>query len=112
MDLFQRKQHLKIKMEKKNNRNWCLKERNPFCSILVDPATNFMAEIEKALEEEPFKSSKFREAKRKLELNVKKPQVKYSNIKQQWRKLTDRKKNGSGLGALDDPEWFQIINPV
>ena len=43
---------------------------------------------------------------------MKKLQVKYNNIKQQWRKLKDKKRNGSGLAAADDPEWFKIVNPV
>ena len=69
-------------MEKKNStRNWTLEETNLFCSILVDPLINFMVtlerkalkksstkevfeaileELDKALDEEPFKSSTIR----------------------------------------------------
>ena len=121
-------------MEKKNStRNWTLEETNLFCSILVDPLINFMVtlerkalkksstkevfeaileELDKALDEEPFKSSTIRREKGKLQVDVKKLQVKYNNIKQQSRKLKDKKRNGSGLAAADDPEWFKIVNPV
>ena len=43
---------------------------------------------------------------------MKKLQVKYNNIKQQWRKLRDRQKHGSGLTPTKYPDWFEIINPV
>ena len=43
---------------------------------------------------------------------MKKLQVKYNNIKQQWRKLKDRQKHGSGLAPKKYPDWFKIINPV
>ena len=121
-------------MEKKSStRNWSLEETNLFCSVLVDPLTNFMVtleqkalkksstkevfesileELNKALDEEPFKTSKIRKEKGKLSIDVKKLQIKYNNIKQQWRKIKDKKKNGSGLAAADDPEWFKIVNPV
>ena len=43
---------------------------------------------------------------------MKKLRVKYNNIKQQWRKLRDRQKHGSGLAPTKYPDWFEIINPV
>ena len=90
-----------------STRNWSLEETNLFCSILVDPVKNFMVtlerralknsstkevfesvleELNKALDEDPFKSSEIREEKGKLLLDIKKLQTKYNNIKQQWRK--------------------------
>ena len=47
-----------------------------------------------------------------LQLDVKKLQLKYSDKKQQWRKLRDRQKHGSGLAPIKYPDWFEIINLV
>ena len=33
-------------------------------------------------------------------------------MKEQWRKVTDRAKSGSGKSAIDEPEWFTIIDPI
>ena len=33
-------------------------------------------------------------------------------MKEQWRKFTDRAKSGSGKSAIDEPEWFTIIDPI
>ena len=32
--------------------------------------------------------------------------------KQQWRQISDSKKNGSRSAGRNDPEWFIIVNPV
>ena len=113
---------LKIKnmAEKKGVKNWTLIETIQFCSILADPVNRFMLilqrkalnkvstavvfekvleELKKSFQEEVFKSLKREVLKKKktseLQLDVKKLQVKYNNIKQQWRKLRDRQKRGS-----------------
>ena len=39
-----------------------------------------------------------------LDVDHKRLQTKYNNIKQQWRQISDSKKNGSGLAERDDPE--------
>ena len=38
--------------------------------------------------------------------------AKYKWLKEQWRKFTDRTKSGSGKSAIDEPEWFTIIDPI
>ena len=43
---------------------------------------------------------------------MKKLQIKYNNIKQQWRKLRDRQKHDSSLAPANYPDWFEIINPL
>ena len=43
---------------------------------------------------------------------MKKLQIKYNNIKQQWRKLRDRQKHDSSLAPTNYPDWFEIINPL
>ena len=45
-------------------------------------------------------------------MDVKRLQIKYNNIKQNWRKIADKKKTGSGLAYTKDPDWFAIINPI
>ena len=47
-----------------------------------------------------------------LNLDIKKLQMKYNNLKQLWRKLRDKKKNSSCLDGAQDLTWFQILNPV
>ena len=39
-------------------------------------------------------------------------QSKYNNIKTNWRSITDRQKNGSGLSPGKLPRWYTIINPA
>ena len=46
-----------------------------------------------------------------LVLEAKPFQIKYNNLKQQWRKITD-KKTSSRLAFTEDPEWFKVINPI
>ena len=47
-----------------------------------------------------------------LTIDVKKLQTKYNNIKSDWRKINDRRKNGSGKSPENEPLWFGIINPI
>ena len=75
-----------------------------------------LEELKKSFQEEPFKNLNWEALKKKkrseLQLDVKKLQVKYNNIKQQWRNLRDRQKHGSGLAPTKCPDWFEIINHV
>ena len=112
-------------MEKKTTGNWTAEETNVFCSTLADPVTKFMLtlewktlkkaatkevfevileELKTAFMEETFKtlSKKSLKGKESLNLDIKKLQRKY-NLKQLWRKLRDKKKNGSGLTGAQDP---------
>ena len=47
-----------------------------------------------------------------VDVDHKRLQTKYNDIKQQWREILDSKKNGPGLAGRDDPEWFIIVTPV
>ncbi len=47
-----------------------------------------------------------------LDTSIQKLRNKYKWLKDQWRKITDRAKTGSGQAAKDDPEWYTILNPV
>ena len=33
-------------------------------------------------------------------------------MKNKWRQYTDRAKSGSRQAAINEPEWFHIINPI
>ena len=120
------------------SRNWTPEETLLYCEILTDPINNFMVTLEKKalkksstkevfeeiakefeeeLQKEVFKNrnAKYLKGKKKeadLKIDIKKLQYKYNNIKQQWRKISDKKKNGSGLKPSNDPEWYKIVNPV
>ena len=56
-------------------------------------------------------SSKKGKAK-EIDTSVVKLRAKYKWLKEQWRKYTDRAKSGSGRSAIDEPEWFNIMNPI
>ena len=75
-----------------------------------------LEKLKKSFQEEPFKSLNEEALKKKksseLQLDEKKLQVKYNNMKQQWRKLRDKQKHGSGIAPTKYPDWFKIINPV
>ena len=133
---------LKNMAEKKGARNWTLNETNKFCSLLADSADRFMItlerkalkkqfqkvastkvvfqevleELKKRFQEERLKNLNGEALKKKktseLQLDVKNLRVKYNSIKQQWRKLRDRQKHGSGLAPTKYPDWFEIIKPV
>ena len=100
-------------MEKKTTRNWTAEESKLFCSILADPGTMFMLTLERKalikavtkedaiLEElktafmgEQFKTLKEKslKGKKSFNLDIKKLQKKYDNLKQLSRKLRDKKK--------------------
>ena len=66
---------------------------------IYDPVT---AEMKEAMKAEPFLSRNAACPKNKgelisLDINHKRLKVKHSNIKQQWRQISDSKKNSSGL---------------
>ena len=42
-------------------------------------------------------------------LDIKRLQSKYNNVKTNWRNISDRQKNGSGLSPTKLPKWFNII---
>ena len=140
IEKWRRKKSTK-KKEKKNAveaRNWTHVEAVLLCAILVDPMNGFLQTLEsKALKKAPARevfasilqvlneasteegfaiknSSSFNEKKpfKDLYLDVKKLQSKYNNIKTDWRKCSDRQKNGSGLAPEKLPKWFDITNPV
>ena len=120
------------------SRNWTSEETNLFCEILVNPSNNFMETLEKkalkkasttevfeciaqefksGLEDPGFivKNEKNFKGKKLLpviNLDIKRLQSKYNNLKQKWRKLKDLKKSGSGLAGEEDPEWYKIISPI
>ena len=46
-----------------------------------------------------------------LVLEAKPFQIKHNNLKQQWRKITD-KKTSSRLAFTEDPEWLKVIDHI
>ena len=73
--------------------------------------------MKEAMKPEPFESRNAACRKNKgdlvlLDVDHKRLRTKCNNIKQQWRQISDSKKNGSGLAGRNDPEWFIIVNPV
>ena len=47
-----------------------------------------------------------------LDTSIPKLRRKYANLKVEWRRLTDRCKNGSGLSPEKELKWFCILNEV
>ena len=127
---------------KKNSRRWTQEETKLFPEILSDPDNGFAESLEKlalkkssnnevhmhiqqefmnVLEFDSFKEineknfqdkngfvSKYTE----LDAGIDKLRVKYKALKQEWSRITDRIKNGSGLSPDKEPRWCKHLNPV
>ena len=48
----------------------------------------------------------------RLDTSLAKLRKKYTNLKSEWRKITDRAKSGSGLAPLIEPKWYAYLNEV
>lgn len=75
--------------------------------------------FEKRMSSEEFKKENDREhcgSKSKkdltpLRVDVERLWVKFKWMKDQWHKYMDRIKKGSDESAIQEPEWYKIINP-
>ena len=47
-----------------------------------------------------------------LDTSLEKLRRKYTTLKAEWRKISDRCKNGSGLALEKEPSWYKILNPI
>ena len=47
-----------------------------------------------------------------LDTSLKKLRRKYTTLKVKWRKISDRRKNGSSLAPEKEPSWYKILNPI
>ena len=47
-----------------------------------------------------------------LDTSISNLRRKYANLKVEWRRLTDRCKNSSGLSPENESKWFCILNEV
>ena len=47
-----------------------------------------------------------------LDTALEKLRRKYATLKAEWRKISDRYKNGSGLAPETEPSWYKILNPI
>ena len=72
---------------------------------------NIKKELDARLQTENIPCSK-KGKEKAIETSVVKLRAKYKWLKEQWRKFTDRAKSGSGKSAIDEPEWFTIIDPI
>lgn len=123
-------------------RRWTNEETELFAEILADPDNGFAESLErlalkKSSNNEVFrhiqcellkglKNDSFREinelnfvnkngdpvSHKDIDTSIDKLRVKYKSLKQEWGKLTDRIKNGSGLAPDKEPRWFKHLNPV
>ena len=125
-------------MAAKNNsketrgRKWREVELNVFATVLADDRNEFALtletlalknsanfhifqnikkELDARLQTENIPCSK-KGKEKAIETSVVKLRAKYKWLKEQWRKFTDRTKSGSGKSAIDEPEWFTIIDPI
>ena len=49
---------------------------------------------------------------RPINTSIPKLRVKYKWMTDQWRKITDIIKVGSGKSPVNEPEWFKILAPI
>ena len=122
----------KKSMKESRGRKWSEDELKEFASVLADDRTEFALtletlalkksanvhifeaikkELDACLQAKTTTSSKKGKAK-EIDTSVVKLRAKYKWLKEQWRKYTDRAKSGSGKSAIDEPEWFNIMNPI
>ena len=47
-----------------------------------------------------------------LDTTVQKLRTQFKTLKSEWRKITDRWRNGSGLAPEGKPTWYDILNNV
>ena len=47
-----------------------------------------------------------------LDTSLEKLRRKYTTLKAEWRKISDRCKNGSGLAPEKEPSWYKILKPI
>ena len=119
-------------------RKWTTDETNLFCEVIADPVNNFMRTLEKkalkkastaevfesirkvyinALANPSFqkrnaKNFNGRKKNNTLSVDVKRLQVKYNNLKQNWRKITEAKRNRSAVSDDQDPAWYKFMTPL
>ena len=126
----------------KNSRRWTNEEKALFAEVLADTDNNFVAieklalkcssneEVfghiknlfEIALQDERFiklnEKKNFTDKKgnlkqyEKSDTSIKKLRNQTKTLKKEWKVITDRVKNGSGLAVGEEPEWYQHINPI
>ena len=115
-------------------RKWTEEELKQFAYVLADEIDDFAYKLEslalkKSANEHIFqkikeefdarlrRNSNEKEEKRAenhspIDTSIAKLRNKYKWLKDQWRKITDRAKTGSGKAAKKDPEWYTILDPV
>ena len=126
----------------KHSRRWTNEERALFVEVLADtenflvaietlaPKCSSNEEVfghiknlfEIALQDERFiklnEKKNFTDKKgnlkqyEKLDTSIKKLRNQTKTLKKEWKVINDRVKNGPGLVAGEDPEWYQHINPI
>ena len=47
-----------------------------------------------------------------LDTSVNKLRRKYTSLKAEWRRISDKAKRGCGLAPGKKPKWYKILNPV
>ena len=114
-------------------RNWTSAEVTLFAEVLADEEHNFAAALEDAFRliqklfdqrrrENYFievnEAENFTNAKGVVseytpsDTSLEKLRRKYTTLKAEWRKISDRCKNGSGLALEKEPSWYKILNPI
>ena len=77
------------------------------------------ADFEARLSEQDFKEENDKEIENNpkrfelpLELTTEKLRVKFKWMKDQWKKITDRVRVGSGKAPVQEPAWYKKLNPI
>ena len=47
-----------------------------------------------------------------LDTSINKLRRKYTSLKAEWRRISDKAKRGCGLAPGKEPKWYKILNPV
>ena len=128
--------------EKLRCRKWTEEEMELFAAVLTDDENCFAANLERLAFKKSANNEVFlhvkkifdRELKKdefkikneesnftrrgvvfkydELDTSIDKIRRKYSTMKTEWRKLSERAKLGSGLAPEKEPKWYQLVNVV
>ena len=119
-------------------RYWTSVEVTLFTEVLADEEHNFAAALEKLAPKKLANNDVFALIQKRrqndfIEVNevknftnakgvfseytplgtsLEKLRRKYTTTKTEWRKISDRCKNRSGLAPEKEPSWYKILNPI
>ena len=115
----------KQRAKRPKNKSWTEKEVNTFVSVLTsneERDTPWALTLETMALKKSSNEAVFRKILEELQLRcpdssgftIDQLRRKYKWLKQEWRKINNKIRSGSGLAGKDtnSPEWYSLLNPI